>query len=115
MGFNDHVVNHSPIRIQWPAHTVAPIALSHTWICNDDKMEKGWLVRTFLTISLLSVGLLTVGGSRTTSSPTLEEAIANYRGSPRYLNSWAVEVKGGRGVADDLAKKHGFVNRGQVS
>ena len=77
-------------------------------------MEKGGLIRIFLTIPLLCVWLPEVGASRTTSSPTLEEAIASYRGGPRYLNSWAVEVRGGRGVADDLARKHGFVNRGQV-
>ena len=32
-----------------------------------------------------------------------------------FSNSWAVEVRGGPEVADDLARKHGFVNRGQVS
>ena len=32
-----------------------------------------------------------------------------------YSNSWAVEVKGGHHVADALAKKHGFINKGQVS
>ena len=33
---------------------------------------------------------------------------------PRYTNSWAVEVRGGPKAADELAKKHGFENRGQV-
>ena len=32
-----------------------------------------------------------------------------------YSNSWAVEVRGGHHVADALAKKHGFINKGQVS
>ena len=32
-----------------------------------------------------------------------------------YTNSWAVEVAGGRAVADDVATRHGFVNVGQVS
>lgn len=32
----------------------------------------------------------------------------------RYSNSWAVEVKGGHEVAEQLARKHGFINRGQV-
>ena len=32
-----------------------------------------------------------------------------------FSNSWAVEIKGGPDVADMLARKHGFANRGQVS
>ena len=31
-----------------------------------------------------------------------------------FSNSWAVEVKGGSHVADQLAEKHGFINRGLV-
>jgi hypothetical protein len=31
-----------------------------------------------------------------------------------YTNSWGVEVAGGRAVADDVARRHGFVNVGQV-
>lgn len=31
-----------------------------------------------------------------------------------FSNSWAVEVKGGLRVADQLAEKHGFINRGLV-
>lgn len=31
-----------------------------------------------------------------------------------FSNSWAVEVRGGHDAAEKLAKKHGFVNRGQV-
>ena len=31
-----------------------------------------------------------------------------------FSNSWAVEVDGGRMVADEIANKHGFINRGQV-
>ena len=31
-----------------------------------------------------------------------------------FSNSWAVEIHGGLEVADDLAKKHGFINKGQV-
>ena len=34
---------------------------------------------------------------------------------PSYTNVWAVEVKGGKGRADTLAKKFGFENKGQVS
>ena len=30
-------------------------------------------------------------------------------------NSWAVQVSGGDIIADELAKKHGFVNLGLVS
>ena len=32
-----------------------------------------------------------------------------------YTNSWAVEIPGGRAVADDVARRHGFLNMGQVS
>ena len=31
-----------------------------------------------------------------------------------FSNSWAVEVKGGSYVANQLAEKHGFINRGLV-
>ena len=31
-----------------------------------------------------------------------------------YTNSWAVEVTEGKERADELAKKYGFTNRGQV-
>ena len=34
--------------------------------------------------------------------------------APRYTNSWAVEVRGGVEVADELARKHGFINHGQA-
>ena len=31
-----------------------------------------------------------------------------------YSDSWAVEVEGGPEVAEVIARKHGFTNRGQV-
>ena len=31
-----------------------------------------------------------------------------------FTNSWAVEVEGGRAVADDVARRRGFINLGQV-
>lgn len=31
-----------------------------------------------------------------------------------FSNSWAVEIRGGPDIADMLARKHGFANRGQV-
>ena len=31
-----------------------------------------------------------------------------------YTNTWAVEVRGGTEEADELAHKHGLINRGQV-
>ena len=34
---------------------------------------------------------------------------------PLYTNAWAVEVEGGEKVADELAAKYGFINKGQVS
>ena len=36
-------------------------------------------------------------------------------GEPMYMNSWAVEVRGGTSAANEMALKHGFRNRGQVS
>ena len=36
-------------------------------------------------------------------------------GHTPYTNSWAVEVHGGRQVADKLAREHGFFNAGEVS
>ena len=36
-------------------------------------------------------------------------------GQNMYTNSWAVEVNGGKEVADNIARKHGFINKGQVS
>ena len=35
--------------------------------------------------------------------------------SKRYINSWAVEVRGGMEHADEVARRNGFENRGQVS
>lgn len=31
-----------------------------------------------------------------------------------FSNSWAVEVKGGLHIANQLAEKHGFINKGMV-
>ena len=31
-----------------------------------------------------------------------------------YTDNWAVEVRGGRHVANELAKEHGFINVGEV-
>ena len=39
--------------------------------------------------------------------------IGEERGVP--TNSWAVEILGGDRVADEVAKDHGFINRGRVS
>lgn len=36
-------------------------------------------------------------------------------GDEFYTNSWAVEIRGGRAVADEVARRHGFLNMGQVS
>jgi len=32
-----------------------------------------------------------------------------------FSNSWAVEVAGGVVAANEIARKHGFINKGQVS
>ena len=31
-----------------------------------------------------------------------------------YSNSWAVEIVGGKDMADRIAETHGFINMGQV-
>ena len=36
-------------------------------------------------------------------------------GKAVYLNKWAVHIRGGPSVADQVAVEHGFVNYGQVS
>ena len=48
---------------------------------------------------------------------TLADAIAAEKNREvRYLNSWALEVSNGSdATADALARKHGLINRGQVS
>ena len=33
----------------------------------------------------------------------------------RYSNSWAVEVTGGKDIANEIAERHGFINLGAVS
>lgn len=35
-------------------------------------------------------------------------------GQKVYTNTWAVHIPGGPAVADSLARKHGFLNLGQV-
>lgn len=37
-----------------------------------------------------------------------------WSGDEFYTNSWAVEVTGGRAAADEVARRHGFLNMGQV-
>lgn len=38
-----------------------------------------------------------------------------HRSEPIYSNEFAVHIPHGKGEADEIALKHGFVNRGQVS
>ena len=52
-----------------------------------------------LHVFVLLVGLLGLGWCE-------EETV--------FSNSWAVEVKGGSHIADQLAEKHGFINNGLV-
>jgi len=40
--------------------------------------------------------------------------ISTCHGASTMTNSWAIQVSGGIGAADELASKHGFVNLGQV-
>lgn len=39
---------------------------------------------------------------------------ADARDQKVYTNTWAVHIPGGPAVADSLARKHGFLNLGQV-
>ena len=56
---------------------------------------------------LVTIASVKVTNGRAPVSPYREER-------PRYTNSWAVQVVGGRRAADELARKHGLVNHGQV-
>lgn len=46
---------------------------------------------------------------------TLLLQLNDLTGHEVYTNTWAVHVPGGPTVADGIAKKHGFINHGQVS
>lgn len=39
---------------------------------------------------------------------------ADAHGQKVFTNTWAVHIRGGPAVADRLARKHGFLNQGQV-
>lgn len=39
---------------------------------------------------------------------------ADARGQKVFTNTWAVNIPGGPAVAESLARKHGFLNLGQV-
>lgn len=38
----------------------------------------------------------------------------NHVSTDRYSNTWALKIKGGVERADEIARKHGLTNRGQV-
>lgn len=40
--------------------------------------------------------------------------VADAQGQQVFTNTWAVHISGGPAVADRLARKHGFLNQGQV-
>ncbi|ELK25782.1 Furin [Myotis davidii] len=40
--------------------------------------------------------------------------VADAQGQPVFTNTWAVHISGGPAVADRLARKHGFLNQGQI-
>lgn len=40
--------------------------------------------------------------------------VADAHGQQVFTNTWAVHISGGPAVADRLARKHGFLNQGQV-
>ena len=50
------------------------------------------------------------------AAPSFAEAVVQQESQVvHYSNTWAVEVRGGAEEADALARKHGLINRGQVS
>ena len=63
--------------------------MSYKWISKHDRLR----------VLIFLVGLLGLSWCE-------EETV--------FSNSWAVEVKGGGHVADRLAEKHGFINKGLV-
>lgn len=40
--------------------------------------------------------------------------VADAHGQKVFTNTWAVHIPGGPAVADRVARKHGFLNQGQV-
>lgn len=43
-----------------------------------------------------------------------EASTSTSEDTPLFTNDWLVKIDGGQSVANLVAKKHGFVNRGQV-
>ena len=75
------------------------------------------MARLLIFFVALSIALFYVEGFSSKFSPNLVGKI--HRGqsghSKRYINSWAVQVRGGKVYADEVARRHGFENRGEVS
>ena len=46
--------------------------------------------------------------------PSRPDASSAHLSAKIYANVWAVQVEGGSEEADALAKKHNFINKGQV-
>ena len=75
--------------------------------------HKSWWSRPILPyvgITRAALLLLLVFSGGTTSMSLAHVA----DGFARYTNSWAVEVRGGKNAADELAREQGFVNVGEV-
>ena len=65
-----------------------------------------------------SVAFIYVEGTSEFSAEEWSRFLESHRPSAhskRYVNSWAVEVRGGKEHADEVARRNGFENRGQVS
>ena len=63
----------------------------------------------FLWVAV-AAACIAAGDCRIGRGPAPQDAAA----SPLYTNTWAVEVEGGEKVADALAAKYGFTNKGKV-
>lgn len=61
-------------------------------------------------LALLQLGTLLV-----LLSAALESTAKLTTGEEVYTNTWAVHIEGGPQEADRIARKHGFINHGNVS
>ena len=67
------------------------------------------LLHTGALLLLLHLPLKTLGAHRATVAASSSTAAGT------YSNSWAVHITGGAHEAERIARKHGFVNHGNVS
>ena len=69
-------------------------------------MDMARLLNALLVCAALSVTVKGAGN---------RNILAGHGHSKEYINSWAVEVRGGRIHADEVARRNGFENHGEVN